>query len=107
MNQSKDLNSSSKRKSSIQMRRMLIPCCLYSTLQKLTMTRLPEAKACFLSDSTENAPRPAELIQVLNLVSLYALMVFLEFVCPCSMIIIIIVVYHLQKISWVVPVENF
>ena len=38
-------------------------------LQNLTMTRVPEAKSCFLSNSTENTPRPAELIRVLTLVS--------------------------------------
>ena len=34
------------------------------------MTRAPDAKVCFLRESIENAPRPAELLQLLRLVSL-------------------------------------
>ena len=36
-------------------------------LQNLTMQRLSAAKACFLSDSTENAPKPDDLLQALEL----------------------------------------
>ena len=38
-------------------------------LQNYMMVRMPKAKACFLSQSTENAPKPADLARLL--VSLY------------------------------------
>lgn len=40
-------------------------------LQNLVMNRLPEAKSCFLSQSTGNAPRPKELIRLLNVASIF------------------------------------
>jgi len=33
------------------------------------MIRVPEARACFLSESTKNIPSPANLLQLLKLVS--------------------------------------
>lgn len=45
---------------------------IYDFKRKLTMTRVPEAKSCFLSNSTENTPRPAELKRVLSLLKKYA-----------------------------------
>ena len=34
-------------------------------LQNYMMVRMPDAKACFLSQSTENAPKPADLERLL------------------------------------------
>ena len=54
---------------------VLMPICgeesfielMYSDflLQNYMMVRMPEAKACFLSQSTENAPKPADLARLL------------------------------------------
>ena len=49
-------------------------CVLYPShffWQNLVMTRLPEAKSCFLGQSTGNAPRPKELIRLLNAASIF------------------------------------
>jgi len=34
-------------------------------LQNLTMIRLPATKSCFLSDSTDDVPKPADLVKLL------------------------------------------
>ena len=46
-------------------------CIILIFLQNLVMNRLPEAKSCFLSQSTGNAPRPKELMRLLNVVSIF------------------------------------
>ena len=38
----------------------------YLLRQNLTMHRLSEAKACFLSESTEDQPKPDELVKLLD-----------------------------------------
>lgn len=35
------------------------------SLQNVTMVRLPVAKSCFLSEGTDDVPKPAELLQLL------------------------------------------
>ncbi|CAH3015163.1 unnamed protein product [Porites evermanni] len=42
---------------------------IYDFQRNLVMNRLPEAKSCFLSQSTGNAPRPKELMRLLNVLS--------------------------------------
>lgn len=42
---------------------------IYDFQRNLVMTRVPEAKSCFLSQSIGNAPRPKELIRLLNVLS--------------------------------------
>lgn len=39
--------------------------CIVFFLQNLTMIRLPEAKSCFLSDATDDVPKPADLVELL------------------------------------------
>ena len=38
-------------------------------VQNLVMRRIPELKACFLSESTENAPKPQDLKNALDKVT--------------------------------------
>ena len=38
-------------------------------VQNLVMRRMPEHKACFLSESTENAPKPQDLKNALDKVT--------------------------------------
>ena len=35
------------------------------SLQNLTMIRMPVTKSCFLSEGTENVPKPADLVKLL------------------------------------------
>ena len=42
-------------------------------VQNLVMRRIPELKACFLSESTENAPKPQDLKNALDKVTLLSL----------------------------------
>ncbi len=39
---------------------------IFHLLQNLTMHRLSAAKACFLSESTEDMPKPDDLIKLLD-----------------------------------------
>ena len=41
--------------------------------QNLVMRRMPEHKACFLSESTENAPKPQDLKNALDKVTFLSL----------------------------------
>ena len=42
-------------------------------VQNLVMRRMPEHKACFLSESTENAPKPQDLKNALDKVTFLSL----------------------------------
>lgn len=42
---------------------------IYDLKRNLTMIRVPEARACFLSESTKNIPSPASLLQLLKLLT--------------------------------------
>ena len=42
-------------------------------VQNLVMRRMPERKACFLSESTENAPKPQDLKNALDQVTFLSL----------------------------------
>ena len=52
-------------------------------LQNLTMIRMPVAKSCFLSEGTENVPKPADLVKLLVSFSFSFLFFFLYITSSC------------------------